>query len=113
MNHSIKHDAAPGVDQILRASDYPHEPVQGPGEDVSGDNSSPPRESNLLRNAKVSVVSPPEVEAAARRGPDMPQPGYDMPTGEYKYLLLFYILFRFSSFRSLARVYLHYLYCSF
>lgn len=80
MNHSIKHDAVPGVDQILRASDYPHEPVQGPGEDGSGDNSSPPRESNLLRNAKVSVVSPPEGEAGGRRGPEVSQPGYDMPT---------------------------------
>lgn len=98
MNHSIKHDAVPGVDQILRASDYPHEPVQGPGEDGSGDNSSPPRESNLLRNAKVSVVSPPEGEAAARRGPDMPQPGYDMPTGEYFYLFLLSISFHFSLF---------------
>jgi len=81
MNHSIKHDAAPGVDQILRASDYPHEPGQGPGEDGATDNSSPPRDSTLLRNAKVSVVSPPEGEAP-RRGPDMPQPGYDLPTGE-------------------------------
>jgi hypothetical protein len=91
MNHSIKHDAVPGVDQILRASDYPHEPVQGPGEDGSGDNSSPPRESNLLRNAKVSVVSPPEGEAGGRRGPEVSQPGYDMPTGEYFYLFLIHI----------------------
>lgn len=102
-NTSISARPGSGVETILRASaDFdggigqPHE-GEGPAHpsvSAEGTHISPARESQ--RNAKLSVVSPPEDEGPRRGPPAMHMhpavPGYDLPSGEFVY---FFLLFSF------------------
>lgn len=88
-----------GLDQIIRASEsteFECHPAIGrivnrtEEMEEEKDNSSPPRESTLRHNGKVTVVSPPEGDVSSRKGtttnPSSSRTGYDLPNGKFVWI---------------------------